>query len=137
MKDFVYTIKQNDKRLVVNTLYLPDSHVWEIFIETAIENVVYIRVDGTDTTRPLLTYDTMQKTAENVYHDEKWSIDAGEFWDWVDDNEMNLTLAGQGDEVYLHKQTENEFYNDSDNGYFALGQWITEWLSEYIILLDD
>ena len=137
MRDFKFAIKQDKKRLVVHTLYLPDTHIWEIFIDVPIENALYEHKYMTNDTKAVPIYDTMQELAENVYHDEAWSIDAGEVWDWIEQHELNLTFAGQGDETHLYSQGEREFYNDSDDGYFALASWITDWVNEHFILLDS
>ena len=126
MRDFSYTINLDNRRVAVEMLYLDENEQWEVYLYSPIENYLQYRSDNGFEDATL--YEEDVRNAERCYHDEEWSICFNEFWDLMQDEERNLVLKGQGDEVYDAFMHPYEFFKDSDEGYFAMADYIMDWL---------
>lgn len=126
MKDFSYTYNLDNRRVAVELLYLEDNEQWEVYIYSPIENHLQYRGDNGFADATL--YEEDVRNAERCYHDEEWSIRFDEFWDLMQHEERNLVLKGKGDEVYDSYIHPYEFFISTDEGYFAMAEYVGDWL---------
>ena len=128
MKDYRFTFRKNGAPVTLDLLYLDSLKGWEVYFEVPTEYQVEHK------SQALEPYDTFDLECDHVYHNENWSIDLGEVWDWVYNNEANISWTGKGPEVYQYAQSEYEFYKESDNGYFAMFEWVTFWFDNVFVI---
>ena len=131
MKDYTIHYKLNGQRLRLLLMYLPESNIWEVFIDSPIENTLSYRPNDTTHYTDIHPYTVDNINAENTYHKEEWSLDTEQFWNYALKHEMNIIYENGNEERWL---SESTFHFNSDAGYFCIAEYMMSWIDDHIML---
>lgn len=131
MKDYTIHYKIDGRRLRLLLMYLPETNIWEVFIDTPIENTLAYRPQDANDYIDIPPYHVDNVNAENTYHREEWSISAEWFWNYALKHDMNIIYENGNEERWL---SESTFHFNSDAGYFCIAEYMMSWFEENIML---
>ena len=105
MKDYLIHYKIDGKQLRLLLMYLPDTNIWEVFIDSPIENTLAYRPNDATDYIDIHPYIVDNINAENTYHQQDWSLDTQMFWDYVQQHDMNIIYDNGNEERWLSESS--------------------------------